>query len=399
MRSADPPDAGTDELRDSPRASALASLREKVREFFDLIVPETLAQHKGRLERARAWRKALYQAGFGGLGYPAEFGGHGSDPADLAVYEEESRGRLPPEEDVFAIGARMALPIIRDLASPDVKRRFLRPGLSGEEIWCQLYSEPGAGSDLASLSTSAVADGDEWVVNGQKVWTSGAQHSQMGILLARTDPEAPKHRGITMFALPMEQAGVTVRPLRQMTGAADFNEVFFDDARIPRSWVVGDVNDGWRAAVALLGYERVATGTSSVEREASAHIKGGRVPIPVAQLADLARARERGDDPLVRQDLARLYSGETIMGWLGRRSVHPSIGKLWRTRQGRAAAQLAHRLALSGGASWEPDDADRDYFSYQVLNCRAMSIGGGTDEVQRNTLAEKALGLPREPRS
>ena len=398
MPSADPPDEGTAGLRSSAQASAQMSLRERVRAFFDLIVPENLALYEGRLERARAWRKALYQAGFGGLGYPVEFGGHGSNAADLAVYEEESRGRLPPEEDVFAIGVRMALPIIRDLGSTDLKSRFLGPGLSGEEIWCQLYSEPGAGSDLASLSTSAVADGDEWVVNGQKVWTSGAHHSQMGILLARTDPEAPKHRGITMFALPMEQAGVTVRPLRQMTGAADFNEVFFDDARIPRSWVVGDVNDGWRAAVALLGYERVATGTSSVDREASAHIKGGRVPIPVAQLADLARARGRREDPLVRQDLARLYSGETIMGWLGRRSVHPSIGKLWRTRQGRAAAQLAHQLALAGGASWEPDDEDRDYFSYQVLNCRAMSIGGGTDEVQRNTLAEKALGLPREPR-
>ena len=386
------------ELSASAPAMAQVGLREKVRAFFDLTVPEKLALYKGRLERARAWRNALYEAGFAGLGYPVEFGGHGSNAADLAVYEEESRGRLPEEEEVFAVGARMALPLIRDLASADVKSRFLRPGLSGEEIWCQLYSEPGAGSDLASLSTRAVVDGDEWVVNGQKVWTSGAQHSQMGILLARTDPEAPKHRGITMFALPMEQAGVTVRPLRQMTGAADFNEVFFDDARIPRSWVVGDVNDGWRAAVALLGYERVAAGTSSVEREQSARIKGGRVPIPVSQLADLARVRGRNDDPLVRQDLARLYTGETIMGWLGRRSVHPSIGKLWRTRQGRAAAQVAHQLALVGGASWESDDVERDYFSYQVLNCRAMSIGGGTDEVQRNTLAEKALGLPREPR-
>ena len=397
MRSADPPDAGADEVRDSPRASALASLREKVREFFDLIVPETLAQHKGRLERARAWRKALYQAGFGGLGYPAEFGGHGSDPADLAVYEEESRGRLPPEEDVFAIGARMALPIIRDLASPDVKRRFLRPGLSGEEIWCQLYSEPGAGSDLASLSTRAVLDGDEWVITGQKVWTSGAQYSQLAVLLARTDPEAPKHRGITMFILPMEQEGVTVRPLRQMTGNAEFNEVFLDRARLPREWVIGELNGGWRPAVALLAHERVATGTGSVARSETERAKSGRMPLPVRQLVELAAERDRSGDPRVRQDLARLYTGEKLMGWLGQRGAHPSIGKLWRTLQGRDAAQLAHTLALGGGAAWAPDDATRDYFAYHILNCRAMSIGGGTDEMQRNTLAEKVLGMPREP--
>ena len=199
MPSADPPDEGTAGLRSSAQASAQMSLRERVRAFFDLIVPENLALYEGRLERARAWRKALYQAGFGGLGYPVEFGGHGSNAADLAVYEEESRGRLPPEEDVFAIGVRMALPIIRDLGSTDLKSRFLGPGLSGEEIWCQLYSEPGAGSDLASLSTSAVADGDEWVVNGQKVWTSGAHHSQMGIPARAHRPrstKAPWHNNV-----------------------------------------------------------------------------------------------------------------------------------------------------------------------------------------------------------
>ena len=403
MRSADTPptasppprspaiEGATEDLR------ALDDLRLKVRAFFNLVLPEALAGCEGRLERARAWRGALYDAGFAGLGYPAEFGGHGGSDAEAAVYHEESRGRIPPEEDIFAIGVRMALPIVRDLGSPELKARFVRPGLSGEEIWCQLYSEPGAGSDLASLSTSALRDGDEWVINSQKVWTSGAQHSQMGILLARSDPHAPKHRGITMFVLPMEQPGVTVRPLRQMTGVAEFNEVFFDNARIPRSWVVGDVNDGWRAAIALLGYERVATGTLSVDRADTSRLKAGRVPIPVSQLADLAGALGRRDDPLVRQDLARLYSGEKIMGWLGRREVHPSIGKLWRTLQGRAAAQVAHLLALSGGASWEPDDADRDYFAYHILNCRAMSIGGGTDEIQRNTLAEKALGMPRDP--
>ncbi len=370
-------------------------LRLTIREFFDVTLPRALTGLDGRLERARAWRAAFYDAGLAGLGYPESFGGHGGDSSDLAVLAEESRGRIPPEEDVFGIGVRMALPVIRDLASPELKSRFLRSGLSGQEIWCQLYSEPGAGSDLASLSTSAVRDGEEWVVSGQKVWTSGAQHSDLAILLARTDPAAPKHRGITMFVLAMHQPGVTVRPLRQMTGVAEFNEVFLDEARLPASWVVGDVNDGWRAAVALLGYERVATGTSSVERPATQKLKAGRAPLPAAQLAELAALRHRSDDLSVRQDLARLYAGERIMAWLGMRAAHPSIGKLWRTRQGRAAAQVAHGLALSGGAAWEQDDQDRDYFAYHILNCRAMSIGGGTDEMQRNTLAEKALGLPR----
>jgi alkylation response protein AidB-like acyl-CoA dehydrogenase len=301
----------------------------------------------------------------------------------------------------------MAMPTIRDYGSDELKARFLKPGLRGDEIWCQMYSEPGSGSDLASLATRAVLDGDEWVVSGQKVWTSGAHHSQFAILLARTDLDAPKHRGITMFVLPVEQDGVTVRPLVQMTGASEFNEVFLDEARIPRSWVVGELNGGWATAVALLAHERVQTGTASMSGASTQRSKAGRSPIPVAQLTELARRADRLGDPLVRQELARLHSGERIVAWLGARSgVHPSIGKLWRTAQGRAAADLAARLAFPASPAWETDvdhpergdrNADDDYFAYHILNCRGMSLGGGTDEIQRNTLGERALGLPREP--
>ena len=375
----------------------LEDLRSRVRQFFDRDLAVALSGVQQPLARARAWRAALYDAGLAGLGYPAAAGGHGGGAAEIAVYREESRGRIPAEEAFFGIGVGMALPTIRDLAPEILQQRFLRPGLRGEEIWCQLYSEPGAGSDLASLSTRAVLDGDEWVITGQKVWTSGAQYSQLAVLLARTDPEAPKHRGITMFILPMEQEGVTVRPLRQMTGNAEFNEVFLDRARLPREWVIGELNGGWRPAVALLAHERVATGTGSVARSETERAKSGRMPLPVRQLVELAAERDRSGDPRVRQDLARLYTGEKLMGWLGQRGAHPSIGKLWRTLQGRDAAQLAHTLALGGGAAWAPDDATRDYFAYHILNCRAMSIGGGTDEMQRNTLAEKVLGMPREP--
>ena len=384
-------------------------LRAAIRSFFDDTLPTVLDGVDGDLARARAWRAALFDAGLAGLDYPERDGGLGLGPEHVVAWREESRGRIPREEAVFGIGVGMALPTIRDHGADHLRERFIRPGLRGDEIWCQMYSEPGAGSDLASLSTRAVRDGDEWVVTGQKVWTSGARHAQFAILLARTDVDLPKHRGITMFVLPVEQEGVTVRPLVQMTGASEFNEVFLDEARIPADHVVGEVNGGWATAVALLAHERVQTGTASMSGSADQRSKAGRSPIPVAQLTELARRQGRLGDPLVRQDLARLHAGERIVAWLGARDgIHPSIGKLWRTRQGRAAADVAAALAFPASPAWGRDldpgggpgaerNRDDDYFAYHILNCRGMSLGGGTDEIQRNTLGERALGLPREP--
>jgi alkylation response protein AidB-like acyl-CoA dehydrogenase len=183
----------------------------------------------------------------------------------------------------------------------------------------------------------------------------------------------------------------------QLTGIAEFNEVFLDDARAPAQWVIGEVDGGWSMAVALLAHERVATGTGSIARSENVRSKTGRMPVPVRQLVELARDRGATEDPLVRQALARLFTSEQLMAWLGGAGAHPSIGKLWRTGQGRGAADLAHRLARTGGAAWQEDDMERDCFAYHVLNCRGMSIGGGTDEMQRKTLAEKVLGLPRDP--
>lgn len=374
-----------------------AELRVKIREFFDEELPRVLSQKQGHLHRAQAWRAALFDAGLAGLDYPTELGGAGGGPEEVAIWREESRGRVPREDAVFGIGVGMVLPTLRDHAS-DLAKRFVASGLRGEVIWCQLFSEPGAGSDLAALSTRALLDGDEWVVSGQKVWTSGAQHSQFAILLARTDPTAPKHQGITMFIMPMEQPGVQVRPLRQMTGEVEFNEVFLNEARVPADWVVGEVHQGWRTAVALLAHERISTGTSSVGGDDRERNKTGRSPLPTRQLIALAEESGNLHDPSVRQELARLHGGERIMGWLGRRGTHPSIGKLWRTRQGRAAADLAARLAFPASPAWTADDAGADYWNHHILNCRGMSIGGGTDEIQRNTLAERHLGLPRDPR-
>jgi len=383
-------------------APTTAEFRAEVRTFFDDILPGVLDGVTGTIPRAKAWRSSLFDHGLAAIDYPVEFGGRGLGPEYVQVYRDESRGRVPREDATFGIGVGMALPTIRDHGDDTLRERFLRPGLRGDDIWCQMYSEPGSGSDLAALTTRADLDGDEWIVSGQKVWTSGAQHSQFAILLARTDWDLPKHRGITMFVLPMDQPGITVRPLVQMTGVSEFNEVFLDEARIPREWVVGDVNGGWATAVALLGHERKQTGTDSMGGAAQSRSKAGRSPIPVGQLTELAQRAGRTSDPIVRQDLARLHSGERIVGWLGARGVHPSIGKLWRTKQGRAAADLAAALAFPASPAWETDLAvdrnlDDDYVAYHVLNCRGMSLGGGTDEIQRNTLGERSLGLPREP--
>lgn len=365
--------------------------------FFDTALPAALDGVVGTLARAKAWRGALHSAGLSGLDYPEEFGGQGASDERRRLYRSLSAGRIPPEESTFGIGIGMALPVVRDHGRAQLQRDVIERGLRGDDVWCQLYSEPGSGSDLASLSTKAELDGDEWVISGQKVWTSGAQQADVAILLVRTDPDAPKHRGITMLVLPMRQDGVTVRPLRQMTGESEFNEVFIDEARCPADWVVGDVNDGWRMAVALLAHERVQTGVASTTGAAGNRAKKGRVPIPVDDLISAARQSGRTDDPIVRQELAALYSGAEVMRYLRISGTHPSIGKLWRTRQGRAAAALGAKLTFPGGLAWTDGDVDADWFSHQVMNCRGMSLGGGTDEIQRNTLGERALGLPREP--
>ncbi len=383
---------------DPTSGPGLDGFRSEVRAFATRL-PEILADASDPIDRTRRFLAARHDAGLGALDYPEADGGRGLTLHHVRAYREEmASSKLGDAGSGFGIGIDMCLPTIRDHGSVDLRRRFLRPGLRGEEVWCQLYSEPGAGSDLAGLTTRADRDGDEWVVTGQKVWTSGASVADLGILLARTDWDAPKHAGISMLVLPMDQPGVEVRPLHQMTGVSHFNEVFLDGARIPADWIVGAEGDGWRMAVALLAHERSSIGRG-----------GGRQPVPVDRLVELAGTTGRADDPLVRQDLARLHTGSRIIGWLNARpDIHPSIPKLWRTRQGRDAAEVTARLAFPGGVAWlgdpmgtsEPDRSVHptpDQWAYGICDSRALSLGGGTDEVQRNTLGERVLGLPREP--
>ena len=367
------------------------SFDDEVNQFFEQLPKILEDAGDDHVTRARAWRRALSNAGLAGFGIPTEYGGRLTPTDGARQLQKLAHGRVPPEESTFGIGLHMAVPTLLQYGSEELKKRFIPAALSGDEIWCQLYSEPGAGSDLPSLTTRAVLDGDEWVVNGQKVWTSGAHHSDLGILLARTGEEAGKS-GITMMVMPMHQPGVDVRPLRQMTGDAEFNEVFFSDARIPRDWVVGEINDGWRAATQLLAHERTSLGAGSDDgvRKAS-----GSAALPFHFLQSLAESSGRGNDMHLRQELARAYSGEMIMSWLTRRRTHPSIGKLWRTRQARhcvfTLAMMRPQLIAHEGSE---DDL---FWNYHFLNSPRMSLGGGTDEIQRNTLGERALGLPREP--
>ena len=365
----------------------------EVEEFFATLPNAMARADNNPTGRVRAYRQHLVAHRLAGFGIPEAYGGRTDTPHAARRFQELAHGRLPKEESTLGIGLNMAVPIILQYGTEEQKKRFIPAALRADEIWCQLYSEPEAGSDLASLRTTAVLDGDEWVVNGQKVWTSGAHISDMGVLLARTGDEQ-RHKGISMLLIPMNQPGVEVRPLRQMTGEAEFNEVFFTDARVPREWVIGEVNDGWRAATGLLAHERSSLGRVGADekREAS-----GSAAVPFHFVADLATSTHRHLDALIRQDLAIAYTGEKIMDWLGRRSVHPSIGKLWRTKQARFVASLAAKMSMSGAAAHDHDDRQSHFWMYHVLNSPRMSLGGGTDEIQKNTIGERALGLPREP--
>ncbi len=375
-------------------ATGVADDFESEVERFFATLPDAMARAPHHpTGRVRAYRQHLVAHRLAGFGIPEAYGGRTDVPQGARRFQELAHGRLPKEESTLGIGLNMAVPIILQYGTDELKKRFVPAALRADEIWCQLYSEPEAGSDLASLRTTAVLDGDEWVVNGQKVWTSGAHLSDMGVLLARTGDE-PRHRGISMLLVPMNQPGVEVRPLRQMTGEAEFNEVFFTDARVPRDWVVGEVNDGWRAATGLLAHERSSLGRVGADEKREAT---GSAAVPFHFVADLAASTGRHTDATIRQQLAVAYTGERIMDWLGRRTVHPSVGKLWRTRQARFVASLAARMAMAGAAAHEHDDASSRFWMYHVLNSPRMSLGGGTDEIQKNTIGERALGLPREP--
>jgi alkylation response protein AidB-like acyl-CoA dehydrogenase len=374
------------------------------------------------------WRGLLADSGWGCPTWPAEWYGRSLPPVLAEVVSREF-DRIGAVGTPAGSGVGLAAPTILEHGSDDLKARLLRPIVTGEHTWCQLFSEPGSGSDLAGLTTRAELDGDEWVISGQKVWNTSAHHAHFGMLLARTDWDVPKHRGITYFAIEMQQPGVEVRGLRQMNGHASFNEVFFDEARVPAANVIGDVGNGWAVALATLAHERrfnpapqrAGDGertprTGRCHREAAAETaehyepykwypqRAGRVDlVPVR-----AKATGRNDDPTIRAGVAQLIELTRTSQWTAQRAraaralgrppgPEGSLGKLSSSEIARSAARLHTRIAGAHGMLRGDDDGTGGVVAEVLVSVPAVSIAGGTDEIQHNILAERILGLPKEP--
>ena len=340
-------------------------------------------------EFRRDWQKALHAGGWAGVSWPKEYGGRGATLVEQAIFNEEVvRAGTPSAANV--LGLAMGGPTVIAHGTDEQKGRYLEPILSADEIWCQGFSEPGSGSDLASLQTRAVRHGDEWRVTGQKVWTTLAHHSKWCMLVARTDAAAPKHQGLTYFLMDMEQEGVQIRPLAQITGEAEFNELFLEEARIPHANIVGGEGNGWGVAITTLMHER-STLAFGLQVQVKQHLR---------QLMDDARESGRSADPVIRDRLAQLYieaevlrlnayRGLTAVMRTGVPGPEGSLGKWQWAEVNQALTELALDIAGPRALLYSDD------WSYRFLRARANSIEGGTTEILKNIVAERILGLPR----
>lgn len=400
------------DLRDTP---AEARLREEIRAWLRDNWREGISREE--------WWGVLADSGWAAPLWPEQYGGRGASASEAIIFNQERQaiGAEPPPR---GIGVPMAGPTIIQHGTDQQKERFLDPMLRGTEMWCQLFSEPGAGSDLAAIQTKAERDGDEWVINGQKVWTTHAQVARWGILIARHDPNLPKHQGITYFICDMQAPGVEVVPLREMTGEAIFNEVFLNDVRISDELRVGEVGDGWRVAMTTLANERMALGLGGLggtaagapvdlaeaEAESSLETMGKFIARGPHALVELTKRAGLIDDPLTRQRLAKVFTMYEVNRFTGYRittalmkgqgpGVEASTGKLAYNQLVRAVAD--YLIGIAGvGAMGAPDD-DRLLKTAERLNLvvPATSIYGGTDQIQRNIISERVLGMPKEPRT
>jgi alkylation response protein AidB-like acyl-CoA dehydrogenase len=350
----------------------------------------------------RQWQRKMYDAGFVGLTWPKESGGRGlTFMEEMILQEEMALARAPGVLNILAVG--MAGPTINAYGTEEQKKRYPPKMLSCEEIWCQGYSEPNSGSDLAALQTRAVKDGEHYVINGQKVWTSLAHIADWMMLLARTDPSAPKHKGITYFLLDMHAPGVTVKPLKQLTGDAEFNEVYFDNVRVHESQILGGLNNGWAVGLTTLMYERLALGFGLQVR----------LRIALDGLVDLARRSTKNGvpatrDPLTRQKLAQMWIDTEVFKYTGARAItkllkgelpgpEASSGKMMWVEGHQRVQEMAMELQgpyaqLMSGSRWAVENG---LWQYGFLRSRANSIEGGTTEIQKNIIGERVLGLPK----
>lgn len=386
-----------------------AAFRAEARAWLDLHVDATMTNGAAAalidrapgeddadlVERSRPFQALLAAHRWAAVAWPEEYGGRGGTAAEAAIFAEEATAQRLLM-GMFAVGVRMAGPTIITHGTAAQKQRFLPPMLRGDEVWCQLFSEPGAGSDLAGLSTRAERDGDEWVINGQKVWTSGADYSDYAILLARSDADVPKHRGISYFLIDMHQPGVEVRPLRQITGSSHFSEVFLTDARVPLANLLGELHGGWAVAMTTLANERAFMG-------------GGPSGPGVADLLALADELGRSSDPIVRQGLAAAWSRAQIMRYLGMRvrtatakglppGPEASVLKLSAAWNLKFNGELAMQIEGAAGMLTGEDAPDSGRWQQTLLSATSLRIAGGSDEIQRNVAGERTLGLAPELR-
>ncbi|MFZ9016257.1 MAG: acyl-CoA dehydrogenase family protein [Ilumatobacteraceae bacterium] len=350
------------------------------------------------LTAAREFQQALAEAGLAGLAYPSEYGGAGLTLEHERIWRQVQQ-EFPQMTGELVISHGMCLPVLNEFGNDEQKRTYMPDNIAARTVWCQMFSEPGAGSDVASLQTKAERDGDEWIINGQKVWTTLAHESDYGVLIARTDPEQPKHAGISMFIVPLKDTpGVEIRPIHQIDGGRHFNEVFFTDLRVPADNLLGEYNNGWRQATAMLMYERVAIGSMGA----------GAISQPMYEvLLKAARANGVDQDPVVRQQLTEIYCMETTKAMVAMRvraelkagktpGPGGSLGKLagsviaWRFRE------IALEIAGAGSQAWDPTDERGAELALTMIGSFQSSIAGGTDEIQRNIIGDRVLGLPRD---
>lgn len=353
------------------------------------------------VRRGRAWQRCLADAGYAGIALPKAVGGQGGTALQAVLFAEEEARYALPKGPYIGIGQGMALAAIVQHGSPEQIERFVRPTLRGELTWCQLFSEPGAGSDLAGLRTRAVPDGDGWAVNGQKVWSSWAHEADWGLLLARTDAGVPKHRGLSFFVLDMKTPGIDLRPIRQISGASDFNETFLTDVHVPDECRLGAVGAGWRVAMTVLGSERLNTGSEEPTRS-------------VAELIDYARATPRGDGSALDSGAVQLALATAYAQEQAERHFQSRMRTLWSRGEDPGALPSLIKLSFAGrlqkmaglslemrefaGIAPEPEDVFSGQVSLDYLWSVVMRIAGGADEVLRNQLAERVLGMPPEVR-
>ncbi len=371
-------------------------LQDNLPEGWGTTVFEPVDLHE-KIIFLKDWSRKLYNAGYAGLSWPKEYGGAGATLMEQVIFNEEvARLKAPTPYNGIALG--MVGPTLIEIGTEEQKKRYLAHMLTCEEIWCQGYSEPSSGSDLASLQTRAVQNGDEFVINGQKVWTSYAHDAAYCFLLTRTNTNVPKHKGLSCFIVDMKNPGITVRPLRQITGESEFNEVFFENVRVPRENLVGDLNNGWMVGIGLLMHERA---TTSILGQAN-------LQVLVKDLLDLTRERGQHHDPVVRQRLAQIYiESEAIKHYGYRcltkrlRGVPPgpegSAHRLALTRLSQQAQDCAMDLEgpysqLLYGSPWAVQEGA---WQFGFLRSRSATIAGGTGEIQKNIIAERVLGLPK----